>query len=215
MYKIILGVTVIMAEVYYIGGSPCIGKSTIAEMLAKKYGFQHFKQDDFLEEYINKGVHEGYELFKKVSLMSKDEMWMRSPRELRDEEIFLYKIMFSYSVNDIMALPQGNSIIAEGAGFMPGLVKGINIDKFYYICIVPTKDFQVNMYSKRAWVSDYLSDCSDPDTVFKNWMERDTLFAETVLQEASDLGYMSLIADGVKSIEENRAAVEKAFRLRI
>ena len=96
---------------------------------------------DFLEEYINKGVHEGCELFKKVSLMTKDKMWMRSPRELCDEEILLYETMFSYAVNDIMSLSQGNPIIAEGAGFMPGLVKGINIDKFDYICIVPTKDF--------------------------------------------------------------------------
>ena len=71
------------------------------------------------------------------------------------------------------------------------------------------------MYSKRGWVSDYLSDCSDQDAAFKNWMERDALFAKTVLQEASDLGYVSLIVDGVKSIEENFATVEKAFRLRI
>jgi len=37
---------------YYIGGSPCSGKSTIAEIAAEKYGLFYFKVDDFLEKYI-------------------------------------------------------------------------------------------------------------------------------------------------------------------
>lgn len=35
-----------MINTYYIGGSPCSGKSTIAEILSKKY---NFKVDNFLE----------------------------------------------------------------------------------------------------------------------------------------------------------------------
>ena len=202
-----------MAEIFYIGGSPCSGKSTVAEMLAKKYGFQYFKQDDYLETYIDRGVQEGHELFRKISHMSMEEMWMRPPAVLCAEEIALYEVMFSYSVNDISALPKGYAIIAEGAGFMPDLVKRINVDKLHYICIVPTKEFQVRMYTKREWISEYLSDCSNQNKAFENWMERDALFAETVLREAKDLGYASLVVDGLKSIEANFAAVEGVFQL--
>ena len=202
-----------MAEIYYIGGSPCSGKSTMAELLAEKYGFQYFKQDDYLEEYMRRGVQEERNLFKKVSLMSMEEMWMRPPAELCAEEIALYEIMFSYSIHDVLALSQEGTVIAEGAGFMPSLVKKINIDKSHYICVVPTKEFQVNMYSKRSWISHYLSDCSDPSKAFENWMERDALFAETVLQEAEAFGYASFIVDGVSSIEANLATIQNLFQL--
>lgn len=34
-----------MTDIYYIGGSPCSGKSTVAEMIAEKYGFHYYKVD--------------------------------------------------------------------------------------------------------------------------------------------------------------------------
>lgn len=34
-------------DIYWIGGSPCSGKSTIAEILAEKHDFTVFKCDDF------------------------------------------------------------------------------------------------------------------------------------------------------------------------
>ena len=40
-----------MTNIYFIGGSPCSGKSTVAEILAEKYDLYYFKVDDFLEEY--------------------------------------------------------------------------------------------------------------------------------------------------------------------
>jgi len=69
-----------MSDIYYIGGAPCCGKSSIAEMLVQKYGFQYYKQDDYLDEYISRGASEGHELFQKVASMSMEEMlkYMRS-----------------------------------------------------------------------------------------------------------------------------------------
>ena len=202
-----------MNPVYYIGGSPCSGKSTIAEMLVEKYNFKYFKQDDYLEEYFNRGIQEGNDLFKRVASFSKDEMWLRQPDQLRDEEIALYQAMFRYFLNDLSHLLGDKPIIAEGAGFMPRLLKGEGVDKQSFCGMIPTKEFQVKMYSKREWVAEYLSDCSKPDEAFKNWMERDFLFGIKVYQEAVDLGYECVVVDGRKSIAEIGAAVEKIFRL--
>ena len=41
---------------YYIGGSPCAGKSTVAEILSKKYNLYYFKVDDFLDGYTKLGA---------------------------------------------------------------------------------------------------------------------------------------------------------------
>ena len=45
-----------MGKIYYIGGSPCCGKSTIAKMISEKYRFQYFKADDYLENFIKNGA---------------------------------------------------------------------------------------------------------------------------------------------------------------
>lgn len=37
-----------MAKIYYIGGSPCAGKSTVAEILSQKYDLYYFKVMIFL-----------------------------------------------------------------------------------------------------------------------------------------------------------------------
>ena len=48
-----------MENIYYLGGSPCCGKSTIAEKLSKKYGFKYYKVDDFLVDFTSKGGDSG------------------------------------------------------------------------------------------------------------------------------------------------------------
>jgi dephospho-CoA kinase len=204
---------VFMSEIYFIGGSPCSGKSSIAKMLVEKYGFNSYKQDDYLEEYIKKGAGEGRELFQKVSRLSMEEMWMREPREQCLEEISLYETMLRYCLDDISKLPQDKPIVAEGAGFLPYLAKRLNIDTSHYICIVPTKEFQLSTYSKRPWISQYLAECPDQDRAFANWMARDALLAEKVLSDSKDLGYPYLIVDGAHDIHENCALVEEVFRL--
>ena len=45
-----MGEICFMIDTYYIGGSPCRGKSTIAEILSKKYNLHYFKVDDYLDK---------------------------------------------------------------------------------------------------------------------------------------------------------------------
>ena len=46
-------------NIYYIGGLPCSGKSTIAEILSKKYDLYYFKVDDYLDKYMQLGAAAG------------------------------------------------------------------------------------------------------------------------------------------------------------
>lgn len=38
--------------VYFIGGSPCSGKSIVAEALSSRFGLKYFKVDDHLDHYL-------------------------------------------------------------------------------------------------------------------------------------------------------------------
>lgn len=45
-----------MKTICYIGGSPCSGKSTVAQALAERYGLTPFKVDDHLDALIDRGA---------------------------------------------------------------------------------------------------------------------------------------------------------------
>jgi len=202
-----------MNHVYYLGGSPCCGKSTIAEKISGKYGFQYYKADDYLFEFIGKGVKDGDELLKCISEMSLDQLWLRNPDKLNEEQLIIYEKLFPYFMAELGKLNRNKPIITEGAAFLPNLIDKMGVAKTRYICIVPTREFQIKHYSKRPWVNDYLSSCSDKEKAFNNWMERDVLFALSVLKQANEKGYATLVVDGNKGINENLLFVEKCFEL--
>ncbi|WP_092454456.1 nucleoside/nucleotide kinase family protein [[Clostridium] fimetarium] len=202
-----------MGQIYYLGGSPCCGKSTISKMLVDKYDFQYFKVDDFLNTYIEKGAKDGKPLLSKVSKMTLDELWLRNPNIQNEEELKMYCEMFEYILADLIIKASDIPIVAEGAAFLPNLMKKIGISQSKYICMVPTKQFQYEEYLKRPWVPHYLRGCGNKELAFENWMQRDYLYASVVLEDARKLGYHTLVVDGTKSIEENYLAVEKIFKL--
>lgn len=202
-----------MKNIYYLGGSPCCGKSTIAEKLSHQYGFQYYKVDDFLDEFISKGGDDGDEWLKHVSTMTLDQLWLRDPYILNKEELVTYEKLFPYYISALEKLNNDTPIITEGAAFLPSLVNQLGIDKMHYICIVPSKEFQLLYYKKRLWVNDYLSSCSNKEKAFSNWMERDALFALSTLEQAEKAGYKTLVVDGTKSVEDNYNFVVEAFGL--
>lgn len=202
-----------MRDIYYIGGSPCSGKSTIAEMLAAEYSFSYYKQDDYLWPYMEKAAADGKPHSIAALALDFEQMWMRDPKLQADEEFAIYEEMLPYVLRDIGEMEGDASIIAEGAGFTPSLMDGLGVKPTRYICIVPTEAFQREMYAQRTWIGQFLTGCKDPEEAFDNWMSRDALFAREVLRQAQKYGYQSIVVDGRQSIEENYAAVTNAFML--
>ena len=202
-----------MGVVYYIGGSPCSGKSTIAEMLANEYGLEYYKVDDFLYPYMEAAAADGKPHSALNLSFDFEQMWMRSPRLQCEEEIAVYAEILPYALRDIRALGTEKPVIAEGAGFMPELMASEHVDNAHYICIVPTEDFQREKYAQRQWIGEFLKGCTDPKAAFDNWMSRDALFAKHVLEHALKSGYAAIVVDGGRSIDENYEVVKECFEL--
>jgi len=204
-----------MKHIYYLGGSPCAGKSTIAEMIAKKYGFQYFKVDELLIDFITRGSEDGDKWLKYISEMSLDQLWLRDPIELNEEELLTYEKLFPYFISELDKLDRNTPIITEGAAFLPRLVNKLGVDKTHYVCMVPSRDFQIHHFKKRLpiWINNYLSSCSDKEKAFNNWMERDVLFALSASEQARELNYATLVVDGSKNLDENLLFIESLFKL--
>lgn len=201
-------------KTYYIGGSPCAGKSTVAERLSKEYDLYYFKVDDFLDTYTKLGASKGYPICKKTIEMNAEQIWMREPVLQCEEEFEFYEEVFDYVLADLRQRNLQNGIITEGAAYVPKLIKRLDIPRNRYVSITPTKEFQVAHFRKREFVPYVLDGCGDKEKAFCNWMERDVLFAQEVRKQCYENNFYSIINDGTLGIDElvNRVAVHFGFR---
>ena len=78
-------------RIFFIGGSPCSGKSTVAERISKEFGAYYFKVDDFLDEFTKSAADKGKAVCQKILMMSPDEIWLRDPSVQCDEEFLFYE----------------------------------------------------------------------------------------------------------------------------
>jgi hypothetical protein len=186
-----------MVNIYYIGGSPCSGKSTTAEILSQKYGLYYFKVDERLDKYTKMGASKGYTICKKLESMNAEEIWMREPELQCKEELLFYEEVFEFLLGDLKQI-KGKNIITEGAAYLPKLMKKVNIPTGRYISITPEKNFQISHFKMREFVPYVLDGCSNMEKAFSNWMDRDILFAQEVQRQCYEEGYVSLINhDGI------------------
>jgi hypothetical protein len=200
-------------HVFWIGGSPCSGKSSIAANLANKYNLQYYPCDNAYEKHLQIGVRSRIPLFISLATMTWDEIWMHPVGTLLADEIEFYEYEFKMILNDLLALPDTQPVIAEGASLLPALVADIVCLPHKAIWIVATDAFQRRIYPQRGnWVQSILSQCSDPQQAFQNWMNRDSAFARWIEKETARLGLDCLQVDEKTSIEENTTFIEKRFK---
>jgi len=193
-------------HIYIIGGSPCSGKSTVAEALAVQYNLTYFKVDDYLDEFTARGAAEGLPICQRIQRMSPDETWMRPPHIQCQEELDYYAEIAPYVMEKLCQLAR--PVVAEGAAFLPGLFQSDG-----YIAIVPSAEFQISRYRERPWVPHVLQGCTDKEKAFSNWMERDILFAQAVRERCLHLHLPCLITDGSVSPEERLKQLAAHFHL--
>lgn len=184
-----------MFPTYFIGGSPCSGKSTVAEILSKKHDLYYFKVDDFLDQYTKMGASKGYKICQKQERMSAEETWMRDPLLQCEEEIAFYEEIFAFVLADLEKM-EGRGIITEGAAYLPKLMNRLGVPKDRYLAMTPARDFQIHHYRQRDWVPFVLEGCCDKEKAFSNWMNRDLLFGQEVRRQCHEERYTSIVNDG-------------------
>jgi hypothetical protein len=204
-----------LSHVYWIGGSPCAGKSTIVELLSETHPFQGYNCDQAFERHSKQVTPEKQPTFHKVLHMTWDEIWMRPVDVLLADEIAIYGEEFAMILQDLLALSRLPPILAEGAALLPHLVHDVLANPWQAIWIVPGEAFQRKRYPRRgAWVQGILSQCRDPEQAFQNWMDRDVAFGRRVSVEAAARGLQVLRVDGQHTVAENAEIVRAHFRLR-
>jgi uridine kinase len=198
-------------NVYWIGGSPCSGKSSIAAILVERFGWQYYKCDDYFDTHLQQATPEKQPHFYRIGQMSWDDIWMRSVAEQVADEIAIYHEQFSMILADLQAMPTDKPILAEGAALLPDLVAPLLPNPNQAIFIVPTETFQKTTYAQRDWIDGILAQCRDPERAFANWMNRDVGFGQWVVDTAVAHNLSTLIVNGQQTITQNAARVASHF----
>lgn len=199
-------------NIYWLGGSPCSGKSSVAERLCETYGMTYYKGDDYFGEHLERGHARGNPWATRLRHATSEFIFMRSLEENLDLSFSIFREEFPFVIEDIRSLPK--PILIEGCVALPESLASLNILKRNAFYMVPTEEFQRAHYAKRLWAPERVADTSDPTQALENWMRRDVVFARQVAAAAESLEYPVVWVDGSLSIEETVNRVARHFDLK-
>jgi 2-phosphoglycerate kinase len=202
-----------LENVFWLGGSPCAGKSSISEILADRFDLDVYHVDEAFENHVQGLDPARQPALAKWCASSWDQRWMRPIDKLVRDVIACYREHFALIWEDILAMPKQKFLLIEGTALLPRQVASVLPKTSHALWVIPSDDFQREHYSKRQWVRGILEQCNNPEAAFGNWMERDAMFAEWVEAEASALNLQLLKVVGNRTIEENAEAVAAHFQL--
>lgn len=203
----------IFSSSYILGGSPCSGKTTVAERLSKDFDLPYYKVDDHQMRHIKNANREDHPTMYAYAQMDWDEIWSRPADLQMREEIIFYEERFEMIIEDLLEYNNKDAVIMEGAALLPSLVHSWDIPHNKAFFLIPTKEFQIGHYSKRPWIKHILGSCKNPEQAFANWMERDHLFGQEIIKQAKSHYYQYAIIDGNLGFDELYTMVKKHFGL--
>jgi len=200
-------------NVYFIGGAPCSGKSTIVDLLAERYHLTAYHLDQHMYNSSITYDPDRQPVMLKWTTTPWENLWMQSPKVLFDEVVAAYEEQFHLAMVEISELSKKQPVIAEGNPFMPCLMEPLLGESRRAVWVVSTDTFLRTTYlnKRKDFIRYILRDCTQPEQAAMNWMDRDVAFARWVRLEAEKCNLPVIDVDGTRSIEENAEMIARAL----
>lgn len=143
-------------QIYWLGGSPCSGKSSVAERLAAEFNVQLYHVDVEFDRHI-----EGFTVEDQPALttwLAGDcaERWLKPVATLTADVMACYAEHFTFILDDVRRMVasemRGQPLLVEGTALLPELVQPHLAADHHGLWLVPTPEFQQRHYRQRPWV---------------------------------------------------------------
>ncbi|AQQ54854.1 hypothetical protein [Planococcus lenghuensis] len=207
-----------LSHVYWIGGSPCAGKTSVARLLEEECSFTYYKADDKYDEHALQSNTELHPNMSRIKHLTWGQYWSKQfctmpiSRQVQ-ESIDIFEEQFSMVVEDLLKLPDSSPILVEGSVVLPHKVAPLLADSSQAVWLFPTPEFQFHYYSKREWIHHILRQTENPEQAFTGWMNKEIGFAQQIRQHTDSYGFTSINVDGSQSIRQNADSIKALFNL--
>ena len=204
-----------LSHVFWIGGPPDCGKTTVATIIAERHGLQeyHFDRHEMahfarLDPERHPALHTAH-----PDRMTTEQRWLGSPPDtMARDTIASWSERFGMALDDLLALPRTPAIVAEGPGFFPELVAPLIDDPRMAIWLVPTEPFKLASVARRGKPGNR-HETSNPDRATHHLTQRDLLMTAHIRRTAAEHGLRVVEVDGSEGVEAIAAIVEAHFGL--
>ncbi|MEU9853714.1 hypothetical protein [Streptomyces sp. NPDC047974] len=194
----------------WIGGAQWSGKTTVAEIIARRHGLTVYHYD-----YHDARGHQDRRIARRIALgepvgdPSPEHVWVeRSPEEMASETLAGFPVRFEWALDDLRALFTGRPAIAEGWGLRPELVAPLLDSPRRMVVLVPTEDFRRHQLRTLPRAGALDVPVTDPARAQANRVARDRLIAEDAARNARRLGIRVIDVDG--TLDANAVAAQVA-----
>jgi 2-phosphoglycerate kinase len=197
------------SQFYWIGGSPCSGKSSVAEALSVKHRLRLVKTDDYLFSHRKQADPIQQPVMHRLAGLSWNEIWMAPVERQVQDEFEFYREEFPILLHELAVQPGELPLLVEGAALLPELLNRLGVVPGKIVYLIPTRNFQIEHYANRPWIQEIVNQCDRPEIAFSNWMERDARFGEAIAGMAEQLGMPVILVDRDHSLDANIALVDR------
>jgi len=207
-----------LQNVYFLVGSACGGKTTMASAIAKKYGYIHFNDNYHEESFKNwQKIYDERNKCANPKEYDWEHHFNRSPKEYNESLGKSYSEYFEYALIEIIKLSQSNVVIADVnlCGVSCDLIKNL-AEHNRIACLLAPPELVIKDYFERSDhrdIYDAIMRLKDPERALENMKDVFRYGAENIINEVKASGLFYIMRDEFSSIENTLNALEKHFGL--
>lgn len=197
----------------WLSGAQWAGKSTVARLLARRYGLIAYHHD-----YAEVHAHPDRQAAAAMrhgdtyAEFDPERHWVRSTvEEMADYCRANWAARFEYTMDDLRALVGPRPVLAEGWGLRPDLVAPLLDSPRRMAVLVPSEQFRQHQLSTLERAADFGHRVSDPELGQRNRIARDRLLADDVVRQARRHGVRVFTVDGTADAEAMADALAEHF----
>jgi hypothetical protein len=203
-----------LRDALWIGGGQWAGKSTVARILARRYGLTAYHYD-----YHDARGHDDRRIARRVRLgepahgPDPDDIWVNTtPEQMAAATVAGFPVRFEWALDDLRGLVSGRPVIAEGWGLRPELVAPIIDSPRRMAVMVATEEFRQRQLRDLPRAATFSQQVSDPARGQRNRLARDRIVAEDAASSARRLGIRVIEVDGTHDANAIAGIVADHFR---
>ncbi len=186
-----------LTQVLWLGGPPDAGKTSIAQIIARKWGLQVYHFDRHEPDHFARADPQCHPALYAAhpDRLDAERRWLGSaPAAMARDTIASWTERCAMACDDLLASPATPRVIAEGPGFFPAALAPLLADPRQGVWLLPTEAFKRASVARREKLAGM--PVSDLPRARENLIVRDLLMGQEIAVQCSFFGLTIVEVDG-------------------